>query len=82
MDKLRQLLEDMRSDDYVRFKYGKRVEAAIKALDEQQALDAAAIEARLQEVIALVRGEKGGSPAKAGSKRRQAPKKAAGPAAP
>lgn len=72
MDKLRELLEEMKADDYVRFKYGKRLDAALKALDGQGALDAKELEARLTE---LLHWAKGGAPA--GKRPKSAPKKKA-----
>ena len=62
-DPIRALLTELRDDDYVRFKYGKRVDAALKALDAQAAVDTRELEARLQAMLELVRGKKGGNPA-------------------
>ena len=54
---VRTLLAEMAKDDYVRFKYGKRVDAALKLLEASDGgPDAAAIEARLLEALDLVRG--------------------------
>lgn len=65
------LLADLAQDDYVRFKYGKRVDAALKSLELLDGgPDPSEVEARLIELIDLVRGGKG------------ARKKGAGAAAP
>ncbi|MDB5098412.1 MAG: hypothetical protein JWM80_2833 [Cyanobacteria bacterium RYN_339] len=55
MDKVRALLLELTQDDYVRFKYGKAVEAALKALDAQQAVDLRDIEAKLTALLEVVR---------------------------
>ena len=72
MDKVKALLEALRADDYVRFRYGKALEAAAKELEARGALDARELERRLAELLELVRGQKGGTPASAGPKRRPA----------
>lgn len=75
LDPVRALLGDLAQDDYVRFKYGKRVEAALKLLDQAtRGPDTAELEARLLEALDLVRGGKGA--------RGKAAKKGAGAAAP
>lgn len=59
LDPVKTLLGDLAKDDYVRFKYGKRVDAAVKLLDQADlGPDAAAIEARLVELLDVVRGGK------------------------
>lgn len=74
MDKLRDLLEEMKADDYVRFKYGKRIEAALKTLEGAGGIDAKELEARLNELLTWA---KGGAPA--GKRPKSAgPKKKAG----
>ena len=61
LNPVKTLLGDMAQDDYVRFKYGKRVDAALKLLAQVGGgPDAAELEARLLEVLDLVRGGKGG----------------------
>lgn len=62
-DPLRALLLEMRDDEYVRFRFGKRLDAALKALDARGGLDAAEIERRLTAVLELVRAPKGGAAA-------------------
>jgi hypothetical protein len=69
-DPIRALLTELRDDDYVRFKFGKRVDAALKALETQSAVDTRELEARLQAMLELVRGKKGGSPASPAGKSR------------
>jgi hypothetical protein len=76
MDAIRALLNDMRSDDYVRFKYGKQLDAALKALDARAAVDSQVLEARLVELLELVRGKKGGATGSAATKSKRAPAKA------
>lgn len=62
------LLGDLAQDDYVRFKFGKRVDAALKLIDQAgTGPDAAELEARLLELIELVRGGKGGRKKGAGA---------------
>lgn len=73
MDKLQALLEEMKADDYVRFKYGKRLDAALKTLEAHAGLDARELEARLIELLDWTRGKKGGAPAGTRTKSR-APK--------
>lgn len=59
LDPVKALLGDLAKDDYVRFKYGKRVDAALKLLDQAEVgPDAAAIEARLVDLLEVVRGGK------------------------
>jgi hypothetical protein len=76
MDKLRSLLEELKADEYVRFKYGKRLDVALKTLEAQGALDARELEARLTELLDWTRGKaaknskKGGAPAGTPSKSR------------
>ena len=74
MEQIKALLSEMRGDDYVRFKYGKQIEAALKALDAKAPVETQVLEARLLELLELVRGKKGGSPAQAGPKSKRAPK--------
>jgi hypothetical protein len=75
MDPIKALLAEMKTDEYVRFRYGKQIDAALKALDAQSQLDPKALEARLVDMLELVRGKKGGTPASPGSKSpRSAPK--------
>jgi hypothetical protein len=65
LDPVRALLADLAKDDYVRFKYGKRVDAALKALAQAKGgPDGAALEARLLELLEIVRGK----PARGGKK--------------
>lgn len=59
MEKVRTLLEALKTDEYVRFKHGKALDAALKELESQSALDAPMLEARLSELLELVRGKKG-----------------------
>lgn len=74
LNPVRTLLGDMSQDDYVKFKYGKRVEAALKLLDHvATGPDTVELEGRLLELLDLVRGTK----AKAGRG-----KKGAGASAP
>lgn len=62
----RTLLHELAMDDYVRFKYGKRIDAALKQLDQQAgAPSTAELEARLLELVDLVRGKKKGAGASA-----------------
>ena len=75
MEAIKALLSDMRADEYVRFKYGKQIDAALKALDARAALDAPALEAKLLEALELVRGKKGGSQASPGTKSKRTPGK-------
>ena len=75
MEQLKSLLEELKGDDYVRFKYGKRLDAALKAVEARQSLDTTALEARLTEALALLRGQKGGDVASSASKRKKAPAK-------
>lgn len=74
-DVLKALLNDLKQDDYVRFRFGKRLDAALKSLESAPAPDTAEIEKRLTELLKLVRGEKGGA-ASASSKRPSKPKAA------
>jgi hypothetical protein len=72
--RIKALLQEMRDDEYVRFKYGKAIDAALKALDARQAVDTRAVEAKLLEALDALRG-KGGAPVAAGPKSRRAPAK-------
>jgi hypothetical protein len=74
MDPLRTLLNEMRTDDYVRFKYGKQIDATLKALDAKAGVDAQVLEARLVELLELVRGKKGGGSAPSSKSKRPTPK--------
>ncbi|HEY9721507.1 MAG TPA: hypothetical protein V6D47_05810 [Oscillatoriaceae cyanobacterium] len=76
MEKVRSLLEALKADEYVRFKHGKALDAALKELEAQSALDAQALEARLLEMLELVRGKKG-APASPSSKSKRAKQPAA-----
>lgn len=76
MEAVRALLNDMRSDEYVRFKYGKQIDQALKTLDARAAVDTQQLESRLVELLELVRGKKGGAAAAAGSKSKRTPSKA------
>src|SRR5687768_11955565 len=62
-DPLRALLADLGADEYVRFRYGKRLDAALRALDAHSGLDTAELERRLNAVLELVRAPKGGASA-------------------
>ncbi len=54
----RTLLHELAMDDYVRFKYGKRLEAALKQLDLQAGgASPAELEVKLLELLDLVRGK-------------------------
>jgi hypothetical protein len=55
MDKIKALLAELRQDDYVKFKYGKALEAALKQLDAQQAVDLREVEKRLLALLEVVR---------------------------
>ena len=81
MEQIKALLSEMRSDDYVRFKYGKQIDAALKALDAKAPIETQVLEDRLSELLELVRGKKGGGPAQARPKSKRAPAKAAEAAA-
>ncbi len=68
LNPVKTLLADLARDDYVRFKYGKRVDAALKLLDAQSVgPDATELEARLLELLDLVRGGKAGRKKGAGA---------------
>ena len=52
------LLHELAMDDYVRFKYGKRIEAALRQLDQQAGgASPAELEAKLLELLDIVRGK-------------------------
>lgn len=72
---LRTLLEDLKADEYVRFKFGKRIDSVLKALESQASLDIAEVEARLQALLDLVKTAKGGATAQPASKSRRAVRK-------
>jgi hypothetical protein len=55
MDKVKAFLAELRQDDYVKFKYGKALEAALKQLEAQQAVDLKDVEKRLQALLEVVR---------------------------
>lgn len=74
MEQIKALLSEMRSDEYVRFKYGKQIDAALKALDKAP-VETQVLEARLLEMLELVRGKKGGSSASPQAKSKRAPAK-------
>lgn len=76
MEQIRALLTEMRGDEYVRFKYGKQLDAALKALDAKAPVETQVLEARLLELLELVRGKKGGSSASPQAKSKRAPTKA------
>jgi hypothetical protein len=77
MEKVRSLLTELKNDEYVRFKYGKQLEVALKELDTQPSLDVRDVEARLAELLELVRGKKGGAGASPSTKSRKPAKQPA-----
>jgi hypothetical protein len=74
LTKVKALLDELKQDDYVKFRYGKAIENALKVLESHTALDPAEIELGLTDLLELVRGKKGGTPAGAGPKRRSSSK--------
>lgn len=75
MDEIKALLGELRSDEYVRFKYGKQIDAALKALEAKAPVEPQVLEARLLEMLELVRGKKGGTSASPQAKSKRAPAK-------
>lgn len=82
LNPVRTLLGDMAQDEYIRFKYGKRVEAALKALDQATTgPDLGEVEARLVEALEALRGgKKGGGASASGPKSPRKPRATAAPA--
>lgn len=72
MEQIKALLGELRSDEYVRFKYGKQIDAALKALEAKAPVETQVLEARLLEMLELVRGKKGGTSASPQAKSKRA----------
>lgn len=72
MEQIKALLGELRSDEYVRFKFGKQIDAALKALEAKAPVETQVLEARLLEMLELVRGKKGGTSASPQSKSKRA----------
>jgi hypothetical protein len=74
--RIKALLQELRADEYVRFKHGKAIDAALKALEGRQSVDTRAVEAKLVEALEALRGKGGAAIPAAGPKSRRSPAKA------
>lgn len=77
VDAVRALLDELERDDYVRFKHGKALGAARKALDARPEVDTTVLEEHLTQALELLRGKKGAGQAGSGPKSPRRPRREA-----